>query len=272
MGEHVEKRKSTRFLKRYLIESDNHKFIGRVYDLSIISFHFETYEELINYDDARYVFHVNHWLSTMTRRIESMNRVADMLWLERQFFDERPLAISRYDWANIAADAFLMRFISISDGAIILTNEVFEVGLEAKDCTIKNLKKASLPKDVLDAITQIVRNHQKLRSERNSRFHHGVERELSSDDHTFLIAALFEKNGNGIRGEDRHGRRISLKRYLKEALVELQRDFNASNRKLASDLDRLYGLLEAEFESRFRKKFYHPTRGYGSAGKRTTAR
>jgi hypothetical protein len=49
------------------LPSDNHKFVGRIYDLSIVGMHFETYEELAKHADCD----VNYALSMLTRRVES---------------------------------------------------------------------------------------------------------------------------------------------------------------------------------------------------------
>lgn len=257
------KQKSTRYLKRYAVSSDDHEFIGRIYDLSIVEMNFDTYEELSKYIDALYIYHINYWLSTMVQRIESLNRVADMLWLEKKFIGEIELPVSRYDWVNSAADAFLMRFISISDGAMILTNEVFELGLPPKNCTLISLKRKGVSERVLTALEQIVEDHLHIREERNARFHHGIERELSSADQIFKMAAMFEHYGQGLRGKDINGCPINTKRYLREGLVELQGQFNTANRRLAINLNDLYDLLFVEFESRFKLKFHDPERGFG---------
>ncbi len=71
---------STRFLKQYVLPSDNHAFVGRIYDLSIVAMHFDSYEDLSKHADCKYAYEVNHALSMLTRRIESLNMVGGMLW------------------------------------------------------------------------------------------------------------------------------------------------------------------------------------------------
>ncbi|QBX99786.1 hypothetical protein E2K80_02795 [Rhodophyticola sp. CCM32] len=43
---------------------------------------------------------VNTVLSALTRRIESLNHVADTLWLEDRFVVEASLPVTRYEWLN----------------------------------------------------------------------------------------------------------------------------------------------------------------------------
>ena len=68
---------------RYIVESDNHEFIGRVYDLGgMVGLSFNSYDEIAILPDCLYAFEVDGWLSSLTRRVESMNLVGDMLWPE----------------------------------------------------------------------------------------------------------------------------------------------------------------------------------------------
>lgn len=48
------KRRQTRFLVRHVVRSDSHGFIGRLYDLGIVSLNFDTYEELCQFPDCKY--------------------------------------------------------------------------------------------------------------------------------------------------------------------------------------------------------------------------
>lgn len=240
-------------LKRFILPSDNHAFVGRIYDLSIVELHFDTYDELAKHPDCKYAFRVNHFLSTLTRRVESLNMVGDMLWPESLPIDFKSFPLSRYEWLTVSADVFLMRFISVVDCAMILINEVFECGLDARDCTAAKLKKAGVPKPFLDLLADMIVDQGTLRQERNGRFHHGAERGFSSDDQTFRIGALFEHRGNGMLGEN--GQPLPVDRYFREGLVELQGEFNVMMRKLVRRLDKLYDILAPEFEATFSPRF-----------------
>lgn len=257
----------TKHLKRYILPSDNHEFIGRVYDLGIVVYNFDSYEDLSKHDDCKYAFDVGEWIHTLTRRVESLNLVGDMLWPETipENFNEFP--VSRYSWLTITADVFLMRYISVVDCALILVNSVYELGFNPKDCTLQKMKK-KIPADVLATINNMVEDQGHLRNERNKRFHHGCEREFTEDDQVFKIAALFEYRGQGLSGNDCDGRRINVARSFNEGLVNLQRDFNKTNRQLVRQLNKLYGELHSEFENRFIPRIRASTHGLKSGDNR----
>jgi hypothetical protein len=112
-------RVAVRFLRRYVLPSDNHEFVGRTYDLSIIGLHFESYEELSKHSDCKSAYDINHVLSTLTRRVESLNIVGAMLWPTKVPMNFKEFPISRYEWLTVSADVFLARYISVVDSAMI---------------------------------------------------------------------------------------------------------------------------------------------------------
>jgi hypothetical protein len=223
-----------------------------MFDLGIIGLHFETYDELAQYDDCKYAFDVHFEVSTLVQRVESLNLVGDMIWPTSMPTNFKEFPISRYDWLTVAADAFLMRYISVVDCALLLVNAVYELGLAPHKCSMENLKKKGATPQVIKILEEARDDQGDLRKERNARIHHGVERGFTEDPTTFRTTALFERWGrlpNG--GSDRHGRRIDVQRSFKEGLVELQRDFNRSSRQLSRRLNSLYDELSGEFEARF---------------------
>ena len=251
----------TNFLKRYILSSDNHSFVGRVYGLSIVAYHFDTYEELAKHDDCRYAYDINGYVTLLTRRVESLNLAGDMLWPE-PFPTATSLPISLYDWLRASADVFLMRFISVVDCSLQLVNAIYEVGLPSIDCKLKKLKKAGVSTIVIELLGQMLDEQSHLRAERNARVHEGVERNFTLDDMTFRTAAL-----HGIRGIDETGRRINVNRSFREGLVGLQREFNTSTNKLVRQLDELYDILWEEFENRFGPRIAQATHGFSSGAK-----
>jgi hypothetical protein len=253
-----------KFLSRFIIPSDGHGFVGRIYDLSIVSYHFDSYDALAKHADCKYVYDVNFVLTVMTRRVESLNVTADMLWPEPLPSDFKAFPINRYNWLTLATDAFLMRYISVVDCAIILSAEVFETGLDARKCSIDNLRKAGVPSKVLAILRAIVDDQGTLRDERNSRFHHGHERSHTDDDQTFQMASIFERT-NGITGTDRYGRMINLDRSFKEGLVKRQKDFNRTSRAISKRLNGLYDELWNAFEERFIPRIRGSTHGLSNS-------
>lgn len=260
-------RARARPLIRYILPSDNHSFIGRIYDLSIVSLNFDSYEDMARYPDVKYALEANHALTGLTRRVESLNLAGGLLWPENlpQSFKDFP--VSRYEWLTIAADVFLMRYTSVVDCALILADCIYETGLEPRKCTLDQLRKKGVPAETLAVFKAMLDDQGDLRDERNARFHHGAERGFTEDSQTFQIAARFERWGSGLTGKDQFGRPINVDRSFREGLVELQRDFNTSTRSLVKLLDGLYNILHIEFESRFGPRIRAATHGL-NAGSR----
>jgi hypothetical protein len=249
--ERPSRRSRSKFLVRYILSSDEHEFVGRIYDLSIVAYHFDSYEALAEHPDCKYVIDVDHYLSTMTQRVESLNMAGDLLWPEVLPTKLPGLPVSAYQWLTVAADVFLMRYISVVDCALILSNAVYECGLDVRKCSLGNLRKRGVPAAVCATMEAMLIDQSDLRAERNARFHHGVERDFTEDDQTFRIADLLLHQTGGVSGTDRFGRKINVEKFLKEGLVELQREFNQATRRLVRQLDRLYDALGSEFEARF---------------------
>jgi hypothetical protein len=244
------------------LPSDAHDFIGRIYDLSVVGLRFDSYDELSRYPDCKYTIDVNYDLSRLVQRVESLNMAGKLVWMDpipRTFKD---FPVSRYDWLTIGADVFLMRYISVVDCAIIVTNTVFQAELNIRKCTIENLRKKNVPEKITEILKTMIDNQGALRSERNSRFHHGVERNFTDDDVTFRVAAQFEHFANGITGTDRFDRNIDVEQSFREGLVSIQRDFNSSCRDLNKYLNRLYSVLHTEFEDRFGLLIRNATHGF----------
>ena len=257
-------RRQSRFLKRYILSSDGHDFIGRIFDLSVVGLNFSSYDEVERYPDCKYALDVNDQMSALVRRVESLNLVGDLLWLEAPSGIAHKLPVSKYEWLVLSADVFLMRYISVVDCASILVNEVYECGLEAQKCSIGALKKLAIPVKTIDILELMQSEQGEIRRERNARFHHGRERGFSSDDLTFRSASIYDHRAGGVSGTDQFGRKINMELFFREGLVELQRDFNSRCKILARSLDKLYDSLLGEFEGRFKPKFRSAVHDFGT--------
>lgn len=257
---------SSRFFKRHVLPSDNHGFIGRIYDLSIVAYHFDSYADLAKHADCKYALDVNNYVYLLARRVETLNLAGNMLWPE-PFPTATSLPISLYEWLTASADVFLTRFISVVDCSLQLVNAVYEAGLPPPGCKLKKLKQAGVSASVINHLEVMLDEQAHLRTERNARIHEGVERNFTLDDQTFQIAALFER-GSGMRGVDRNGRRININRSFREGLIGLQREFNGSTRKLVRQLDALYDELWQEFETRFDPRIAAATHGLNAGARR----
>lgn len=184
------KRRQTRFLKKHTISSDNHDFVGRVFDLGIVSLSFDSYEQLAQFPDCKYAVDTGYWVENLVRRVESLNLAGDMLWPEPMAKSSKRMPVSRYEWLTIATDVFLVRYASVTDCALLLANQVFQTGLPPRACTIDRLVKAGLPADLVNHLRVMMDEQEQIRLERNARVHHGSERQFT-DDTTFKIASLF---------------------------------------------------------------------------------
>jgi hypothetical protein len=264
------KRPRTKPLVRHILPPDKHRFVGRIYDLSIVAMNFDSYDEMAKHADVKYALEVNYALEGLVRRVESLNLAGGLIWPARLPDSFKEFAVSRYEWLTIAADVFLMRYTSVVDCALIFANWVYECDLESRKCSFDHLKKKNVSPAALSVLEKMLSDQGDLRKERNARFHHGMERGFTQDSQIFEMAARFEQRGRGLMGEDICGRKIDVTRSFKEGLVELQREFNASTKSLIKRLNQFYDILEVEFESRFGPRIQAATHGLnvGSRGKR----
>jgi hypothetical protein len=238
--------------------------VGRIYELGIVQMHFDTYEEAYQYDDVRYVLEVNRGVQTLARRVESLNVVADMLWLPRGV-NYGDLPLSAYDWLTISTDAFLMRYISVVDCAMILVGTIWETGLRPIQVNRENLLRKGVQAHTLNVLDEMQKLQGALRIERNERFHHGAERSFTDDDQTLRIVSLFHHRGSRMTGTDYYGRKVNVDVAFREGLSRLQDTFNRHCVTLIRSLDRLYDLLFEEFESRFVPRFRAATHELNSS-------
>ncbi len=252
---------ATRRPKRYVIASDNHEFVGRIYDLSIVGMYFDDYREVQKYPDATYVLAVNERTTLLATRVESLNHVGDLLWPKAPVRIET-LPMSAYEFCNFVQDAFLMRTISILDCCCLLAADVLELNVRPRQANIDRIRSASGNHVCCEKLKAISDLQLALRTERNVRFHRGEEQPLTDDDATFKTAALFTYRGQGMTGTDRFGRPIDLKRFYNEAIDGLRKKFRTSVKDLRAVLDDFYDSLLDEFEPRFKRKF----RANGSFG------
>ena len=239
--------------ERYIIDSDASHFVGRVYDLSIVALHFESYEDLASFPDAKYAFDVNERTSLLTRRVESLNHVGELLWPKKPT-EVGSLSVSAYEYCNLIHDSFLMRMISVLDCCCLLLAEVIELKMSPRQVNLGSLRKLVPANLCLVRLERLSDLQMSLRSERNIRFHRGEEQWLTDDDETFKIAALWAHRGQPMTGEDRHGRSLDLNRFYRLAIDHLRSKFKSNSKVLTKALDEFYEGLNLDFEERFRAK------------------
>lgn len=261
------KRRQTRFLVRHVVRSDSHGFIGRLYDLGIVSLNFDTYEELCQFPDCKYAVDSVQWAENLAYRVESLNLAGDLLWPKPMPKTFKEMPVSRYQWLTIAADVFLMRYVSVVDCALLLVNQIYQLDLPPRSCTMQKVSKAAISPELTDHLRYMFEQQESVRTERNARVHHGCERAFTDDDRTFKTASLFNDKLNGMVGTDMYGRKIDVDLSFREGLVHLQRDFNRHVREIEKQLDRLYDLLWDVFEERFGPLIAAATHGMNARAK-----
>lgn len=244
--------------ERFVVASDNSKFVGRVYDLSIVALHFDSYDDASRHPDVKYVLDVNDRTSLLTSRIESLNHVGDLLWPEK-LLSVNMLPISAYEYCNFIQDAFLMRIISVLDCCSLLAVEVLEIDIPPRRTNVASIRKLAPESPCCDKLEKLSNLQNELRIERNIRFHRAEEESLTDDDQVFKIAALFSHRGQGIDGSDRHGRKIDLQEFYRQAIGHLRAKFNLNVEELSRSLDGLYESLSDDFERRFKVKCNEPS-------------
>lgn len=244
-------RRHTTFLKRRIISSDSHEFVARLFDLGIVSLHFDSYEQLSRFSDIKYVIDVERSVTLLTQRVESLNLVGDLLWPEPYPSDFRLLPVSHYQWLVMATDLFLVRYTSVVDCALILANRILLMGISSRQCTIDIMTKKGLPSELAHQFKRMLEEQHTIRAERHARIHHGRERTFTWDDQTFRLASTLYHRGAALGGADMFGREIDLEASFREGLAWLQLEFNRQTRRLQKGLDVLYDLLWPEFEGRF---------------------
>ncbi|MEP3946147.1 hypothetical protein [Ascidiaceihabitans sp.] len=66
-----------------------------------------------------------------------------------------------------------------------------------------------------------------------------------------------------MTGHDQFGRAIDQEKFFRVGLVNLQRDYKKFSLLLVKKLNKLYYVLEGEFEARFSPKFNDEATGFG---------
>jgi hypothetical protein len=240
-------------LRRYVLSSDNSSFVGRVYDLSIVKLHFETYDEASKYADAKYVVDVNSRTSLLTRRVESLNHIGDLLWPRRRKA-LRPFPVSAYEYCDLIQDAFLMRTISVLDCCCILLVAVLELNLDPRRANVVNISKLTPESKCLQPLMDLSNLQSTLRAERNVRFHRAEEEQFTDNDSAFKTLSLWSHWGMQAKGQDADGNEIDVDQLFVVAINRLRSKFNLSTKAMIKALDKFYKPLEAEFEERFKAK------------------
>lgn len=256
--------------RSYVIRSDTHPFIGRIFDLSIASLWFEKAEEVKRFPDILFALMVNERLSLLVDRVESLNHAGDLLWPRRHKEVTTALPLSRYQWLQFIVDVFLMRIVSVTDCCLVLANEALELGKKPQECRLAQLESAGAARDVVDPLRRLVDAQADLRAERNLRVHEGVGMSLGRDDVMLRHLSMFEHLTGTSVATDVDGSQVHVAELYSEARDEIRGRFRRECIELSRRLNAFYSALHPHFEARFQEKYRshphdHPIYGSGRA-------
>jgi hypothetical protein len=239
-----------------LVVADDHDFVGRIFDLAMpLELGFKSNKQLSRYNDCHYVMQVYWRLGFLIDRTESLNIVRKMLLKRNLPKSFKGFPVNRYEWLTICADIFLMRYVSVSDCCLHLTNEVFETGLSPRACNLDNLRQKGVNPKVLSALTHIAGYASSHRTERNSRVHESLERSFTPHDGAFRAMSVMEMWNDKPYTITSKGRASDVTKWFDAAIKRLRKETTDASTKLAGALPDLYSALHQEFEVRFGEKF-----------------
>jgi hypothetical protein len=153
--------------------------------------------------DFAYAWSVAGRLNVLEEAIIALRPIVQMLGVTEFPIPSQVRAIDRYVWLSATIDLALFRITAIRDCCYVLVNEVFELGINPRDLSLRRLKEEAVLKKtkVLEALLTIGSIGIDLRVERNNRAHEGIQRPFGEDPHDTLIfkaAAMFEEKESGM--------------------------------------------------------------------------
>ena len=117
----------------------------------------------------------------------------DALLSVRDFPFHTPAGIlSREHWIRITLDVLLSRITSLRDCVYFLVDAVFQLRMDPRAITLRNLREAVLPEELKDLLVSVAADARHIRENRDRHFHRGEERELFEPTVAFKSASLLE--------------------------------------------------------------------------------
>lgn len=192
-----------------------------------------------NAPDFAYAWSVGGRLNVLEEAIIALRPIVQMLGVKEFPIPSEVRDIDRYVWLSATIDLALFRVSAIRDCCYVLVNEVFELGINPRELSLRRLKREEDLKGtpVLEALLTIDSIGTDLRAERNKRAHEGIQRPFGEDSHDtlmFKLAAMYEGKGKdtvqNFDLEHEYGNQVSLlldayvknAEALREAVLEFQ--------------------------------------------------
>ncbi|WP_226553105.1 Cthe_2314 family HEPN domain-containing protein [Celeribacter naphthalenivorans] len=232
-----------------------HPFVIRVSELAIVGMNFSSEQDFDRYPDAKYILWTHYRTQSLIRRLRGIQR---LLRISETTQSIQALNFNLQGLIDALDDSAVMRAISIGDICLLLTNEVFELGLGEKNCSFFEISKKLSQKNLLAPLGKLTAPEHQRKTERNIRFHGGIERSFDEHDQGFEIASLWREQGHEIRVMRSENEEVSLQELFNSRL-------NALNQKVRQDCEWIFplteevlSLIEQTFDERSHQKMRAP--------------
>src|SRR5205807_7249200 len=117
-----------------------------------------------------YVLEIEHRCVIIVDRFKSLYFV-DALLSVRDFPFHTPAGtLSREHWIRITLDVLLSRITSLRDCVYFLVDTVFQLRLDPRAITLRNLRKVALPEELKNLLVSIASEARSIREDRDRHF------------------------------------------------------------------------------------------------------
>jgi len=137
-------------------------------------------------------------------------------------------------------------------------NEIEEIGESPRKCILNRLQKKGLSQSSADQITFLNDLLNNLKSERNERFHHGLDNEFTDDDRVLKLKSSMLKFGSDLDTSNVPADQQPDVLFGK-AQSELSKKYSDVAITIANRICSAFDKLEPVFEMRFSAKFKNRT-------------
>jgi hypothetical protein len=222
-----------------LVQESTRKFLssieekGRPSALWIKQEHLDGDSSKVLYPYQRYDYCISFWTQEIVNIILKLEEILDML--NRNIYskksDDRGELIER--WTLYNYEFHILTYESILDVCLLLTNEVFALGIPYRNCSLDNICKNRLIRgtDVKQALYEINRISDTHRKERDFLLHRGqgIKSHPGMSFHVSLIdedyiAALAEKTGGSVQNTKKLVRAFASKLDRRLLIPTIQKE------------------------------------------------
>lgn len=238
---------------RYYLEED--PFVEAVIEMAMPIAHGEyDYPTLCQVAPHRaYVLEIEHRCVIIVDRFKSLYFV-DALLSVRDFPFHTPAGIlSREHWLRITLDVLLSRITSLRDCVYFLVDAVFQIRLDPRAITLRNLGQAALPEELKDLLATLAAEARHIREDRDRHLHRGEERDLFDPTVAFKGAALLEihRPHDNFDVDLGDGRALKLSELHEAVVTKIRADYHEAGDALFRHVQAILRVVEREYWRRW---------------------